>query len=108
DVDAFVNRLEQPRERRGAIIHATDYSDRAPHPGSVACGAPTPGAASSQARCARLTGYFLAGCAVGGWVGNWPAHLRSFAARMAATDAPDEYICIASRATSMQMPHVIP
>ena len=36
------------------------------------------------------------------------AHFCSFAMRMSRTDAPDEFICIASRATSMQMPHVMP
>ena len=42
------------------------------------------------------------------WFGYFEAHLRSLAARMSRTEAPDEYICIASRATSMQMPHVMP
>ena len=40
--------------------------------------------------------------------GNIGFHLRSFAERMSASEAPDEYICIASRATSMQICHVIP
>ena len=41
-------------------------------------------------------------------LGNCDFHFRSFAARISATEAPDEYICIASRATSMQIAHVIP
>ena len=45
---------------------------------------------------------------VGVLLGNCGFHLCSLAARMAATDAPDEYICIASRATSMQTAQVIP
>ena len=35
-------------------------------------------------------------------------HFFSFAARMSFTDAPDECICIASRATSMHTAHVMP
>src|SRR5688572_2802946 len=52
-----------------------------------------------------LQDVFLAG---GSGVGVLPAalpgvHLRSIAARMEWTSAPDEYICMASRATSTQM-----
>ena len=51
---------------------------------------------------------FYLGMGVGVCTGNRGVHLRSFAARMSRTEAPVEYICIASRATSMQTPQVIP
>jgi len=37
-----------------------------------------------------------------------PAHFFSFAARIDFNEAPEAYICIASRATSRQTAHVIP
>ena len=42
------------------------------------------------------------------WFGKLGLHFFSFAARMSLTEAPEAYICIASRATSMQIPHVMP
>jgi hypothetical protein len=48
------------------------------------------------------------GCGVGVWVGKLAPHFFSFAARMSRTEAPEECICIASRATSMQTAHVMP
>jgi len=59
-------------------------------------------------RSAESSRYFEGTGGVGVELGNDPFHLRSFDARISATAAPDEYICIASRATSMQMPHVMP
>jgi len=51
---------------------------------------------------------FLGTTGVGVFVAKLADHFCSFARRMSLTEAPDEYICIASRATSMQMPHVMP
>lgn len=47
-------------------------------------------------------GHFLGGMGVGVRVG-WSAYFVSIAVRMSLTLAPELYICIASRATFMQI-----
>ena len=59
-------------------------------------------------RKALSANYCLGTTGVGVLLGKRGVHFCSFAARMSRTEAPDENICIASRATSMQMPHVMP
>jgi hypothetical protein len=52
--------------------------------------------------------YFRGGAGVGVIVLYCGRYLRSMASRILATLAPAPCICIASRATSRQMPHVMP
>src|SRR5262249_39515154 len=95
DVDAFVDRLEQPRERLDRLARRPLHSARS-HVANVW----RSGALSAPA-------HFPMG-GVGVIVWKCGRYLASMPARIAVNAAPDAYPCIASRATSRQIVQPMP
>lgn len=98
DVNAFVDRFEEAGERGGTL-----FSRMLRRPGGTKV---PPSVPPSAAACVARYRFFVGGgFGVGVFVRYLGVHFFSIEERMATVSAPERYISIASRATSMQTCH---